>query len=150
MIQLIITDPAGEQKKQIVNDGSYTIGRSLLSDFRLPDKSLGRKQLELTVCKGDCAIEGGRLNDTFRFNGIETQKIDQLIEDDVIEFGESRIQILRHAINRVTGHVPEIRGSFKERQSDKSESGPQAELESPNSISSVSYTHLTLPTICSV
>ncbi len=100
MIQLIITDPTGQQKKQIVNDGSYSIGRGILSDFRVADKSVGRRQLEINVNQGSCSIQGERLTDTFDFNGINTQKIDKLIEDDLIEFGKTRIQILRHSANR--------------------------------------------------
>ncbi len=102
MIQLIITNPNGQQKKQIVNDGTYSIGRGLLSDFRVPDKTVGRKQLELKVDQGTCSLEGERLTDTFEFNGIETQKIDHLIEDDLIEFGQTRLQVLRHSSNRFT------------------------------------------------
>lgn len=94
MTKILITNTNGQLRSEKLNKGVYSIGKHLLADFTLADKSIGRKKLKLTVNTDHCAIETANTDDRFSFNGVDTHSARILDDDDVIVFGETRIQLV--------------------------------------------------------
>ena len=92
MLQIIITDASGKQRKERLGDGTYTIGRKFFADFTLADKSIGKSSLKLTVSKGQCRVQSVSVEDNFEFNGVSIPVAENVLDDDLIVIGKTRIQ----------------------------------------------------------